>query len=218
MDIQLQSLVFAFTSGLFTIFSPCSYVLLPGYISYYLGSDFTMGRAISGGIVCTMGLITIFVAIGGLVASLGNLISQIIPLLDLIAGVLIIIMGIITLRQIQLPHIRVPVRLMQKQGLVGIYTFGMIYGMAGVGCSAPIFLSVIFYSMSQSLAIGILSFVLYAIGMGVPLIITTIFLAQAKELLILRIKNVTPKIQQISGIILILVGLYLFYFYYATYM
>lgn len=30
-------LAFAFTAGVFTFFAPCSYPLLPGYLSYYLG-------------------------------------------------------------------------------------------------------------------------------------------------------------------------------------
>ena len=70
MALQFSGLVFAFTSGVISIFSPCSYALLPGYISYYLGSRFGIVKAITGGIACTLGLLTVFTAIGALIASL----------------------------------------------------------------------------------------------------------------------------------------------------
>jgi cytochrome c biogenesis protein CcdA len=72
--------------------------------------------------------------------------------------------------------------------------------------------------MSKGLAEGFLTFVLYALGMGAPLILTTILLAQAKEYVVNRIKRVAPWLQKFSGVVLIVVGFYLFYFYYTTYM
>jgi len=218
MTLQLSGLAFAFSAGVFTLFSPCSYALLPGYISYYLGAKFGAVKALTGGLACTLGLITVFAAIGGLASSLGELVPQIIPLLDIAAGVILIAMGLGNLLNLKTPFISLNIVPSKKQGLLGLYTYGIVYGLAGVGCSAPIFISVLFYSMSKGLAQGILTFVAYALGMGAPLIVTTLILSQTKDYMIQRINMATEKLRRASGAILVAVGLYLIYYYYATYL
>jgi cytochrome c-type biogenesis protein len=218
MSLQISGLAFAFSAGVFSLFSPCSYALLPGYVSYYLGAKFGVVKALTGGLACTLGLITVFAAIGGLASSLGELVPQIIPLLDIAAGVILIAMGLGNLMEFNMPFLSLNIGLSKKQGFMGLYTYGIVYGLAGVGCSAPIFISVLFYSMSKGLAQGILSFVAYALGMGAPLIVTTLLLSQAKEYMIQRINVATEKLRRASGGVLIAVGFYLIYFYYATYL
>jgi cytochrome c-type biogenesis protein len=218
MTLQLSGLAFAFSAGVFTLFSPCSYALLPGYISYYLGAKFGAVKALTGGLACTLGLITVFAAIGALASSLGELVPQIIPLLDIAAGVILIAMGLGNLLDLKTPFISLNIGPSKKQGLLGLYTYGIVYGLAGVGCSAPIFISVLFYSMSKGLAQGILTFIAYALGMGTPLIATTLILSQTKDYMIQRINMATEKLRRASGAILVAVGLYLIYYYYATYL
>jgi cytochrome c-type biogenesis protein len=218
MVLQLSGLAFAFSAGVFSLFSPCSYALLPGYVSYYLGARFGVVKALTGGLACTLGLITVFAAIGGLSSSLGELIPQIIPLLDIAAGVILIAMGLGNLLELKTPFLSLNVMPSRRRGFIGLYTYGIIYGLAGVGCSAPIFISVLFYAMSKGLAQGVLSFVAYALGMGLPLIVTTLLLSQAKGYMIQSINMATEKLRRASGAVLVAVGLYLIYFYYVTYL
>jgi len=218
MALQLSGLAFAFSAGVFSLFSPCSYALLPGYVSYYLGAKFGVVKALTGGLACTLGLITVFAAIGALASSLGEFIPKIIPLMDLAAGVILIAMGLGSLLDLKMPFVSLNVMPSRRRGFIGLYTYGIIYGLAGVGCSAPIFISVLFYSMSKGLAQGVLSFVAYALGMGAPLIVTTLLLSQAKDFMVQRLNMATEKLQRVSGVILVAVGLYLIYFYYITYL
>ena len=217
MALQLSGLAFAFSAGVFTLFSPCSYALLPGYVSYYLGAKFGVVKALTGGLACTLGLITVFAVIGGLASSLGELVPQIIPLLDIAAGVILIAMGLGNLLDLKMPFISLNIGPSKRQGFLGLYTYGIVYGLAGVGCSAPIFISILFYSMSKGLAQGVLSFVAYALGMGAPLIVTTLLLSRAKDYMIKRINMATEKLRRASGAVLVAVGLYLIYFYYVTF-
>jgi cytochrome c biogenesis protein CcdA len=217
MALQLSGLAFAFSAGVLSLFSPCSYALLPGYVSYYLGGKFGVVKALTGGLACTLGLITVFATIGGLASSLGELVPQVIPLLDIAAGVILIAMGMGNLLDLRMPFLSLDIMPSKRQGFIGLYTYGIIYGLAGVGCSAPIFISVLFYAMSKGLAQGVLSFVVYALGMGLPLIVTTLLLSQAREYLIQRINMATEKLRRASGAVLVAVGLYLIYFYYVTY-
>lgn len=217
MSLDTAGLAFAFTAGLLSIFSPCGYALLPGYVSYYLGSDFSVARGIHGGLACTLGLMTVFSVVGALASSLGSLLQRLVPMLDLLAAAILVLMGIIMLLEIQLPYVLIGVEPSKRKGLPGFYLFGIVYGMAGVGCSAPIFLSVLLHAMTKGLTNGLLTFAVYAIGMGIPLIVTSVLLAEAKDYVVARVAQITPKLHRISGIVLILVGAYLAYYYHVTY-
>ena len=217
MSVDIPGIAFALTTGVFTIFSPCGYALLPGYVSYDLGSSISRARALYGGLSCTLGLVTVFSAVGLLASALGSLVPSLIPLLDLVAAVLLIALGLATLLELRLPYITVPVKPSKRRGLAGFYLFGVVYGLAGVGCSAPLFLSVLLYAAGRGVLNGLLTFVAYAVGMGVPLVVTSVLVAEAKEYAISRMASLTPGLRKLSGAVLVLVGLYLIYLYYVTY-
>ena len=212
MSLDTAGITFAFTAGLLSIFSPCGYALLPGYISYYLGSDFSVVRAVTGGLVCTLGLMTLYSVIGVLASGLGVVLSSVIPTVSLVAGLLMIAMGAATLLHVNLPFIQVGASPSRRQGLVGLYLFGLVYGVAGVGCSAPVFISVFFYALSGGVLNGVLTFLVYGLGMGIPLIVTSVLVARAKDVMIGRISRATERLQRLSGFILVAVGIYLIYY------
>jgi cytochrome c biogenesis protein CcdA len=216
LSLDLSGITFAFTAGIISIFSPCGYALLPGYISYYLGFDFTIKRGIYGGIACTLGLVTVFSTIGVLASILGSILKQIIPLLDLLAATVIIIIGATLLLEVQLPILFVNVDPLKTKGLPGLYIFGIVFGLASVGCSGPIFVSVFIHSITKGLVNGLVIFIAYAMGMGIPLVITSVLVGLAKDYLIIKIRKITPKIHRLSGIVLILIGVYLTYNHFIT--
>lgn len=218
MGLDLPGLAFAFTAGALSVFSPCGYALLPGYVSYYLGSRLSRARAVSGGLACTLGLVTVFSVVGGLSSGLATLIPGLVPLLDLLAGGVLVLMGAATLLQLRLPYLSFPVNPTRRTGLRGFYFFGVVYGLGGVGCSAPIFLSVLVFALSKGLLDAVVAFVAYALGMGLPLVITSMLVAEANELMIRRISGAAPRIQRAGGAVLVLVGLYLVYHYFAVYL
>jgi len=191
--------------------------MLPGYISYYVGSKASLGKAVPGGIICALGLVTVFSIIGIVASILGSIIYPYIPLLELVAGLATIVLGVSMLIEIRLPTFSLPVRAPKRRGLIGIFLYGAAYGMATLGCSAPIFFSILFYAIAAGGPLhGIITFIVYAVGAGLPLIITTILVAKAKKLMLERIVKMTPWLQRISGIVLVVVGIYLMYFYFKV--
>lgn len=215
--LDLPELAFAFSAGALSIFSPCGYALLPGYVSYYLGSRLSRARAISGALACTLGLVTVFSAVGVLSSGLGALVPWLVPLLDLLAGGVLVLMGAATLLQLRLPYMSFPVNPTKRTGLGGFYLFGVIYGLGGFGCSAPIFLSVLVFALSKELLDAIVTFIMYALGMGLPLVVTSLLVVQANELMIRRVSEATPRIQKAGGAVLVLIGFYLIYYSFVTY-
>jgi len=209
MTLDPSSLAFAFTAGLLSIFSPCGYALIPGYISYYLGSDLSLVKAVTGGLACTLGLVTLYSVLGALASGLGALLSTWIPALNVAAGLVMTAMGAATLLNVNIPYIQVGASPSRRRGLVGLYLFGLVYGVAGVGCSAPVFLSVLFYALSRGFAGGVMTFLAYSLGMGVPLVVTSVLVARAKKALIGSISMATEKMRRLSGVVFLVVGLYL---------
>lgn len=211
---DLVSLVYPFTAGVFVLFSPCGYALIPGYVSYYLGSEVTVPRALKGGIASTLGLVSIFAAIGLGSSVIGDLIKPYITLFTVFSAIILIILGVLILADISLPSAYLQIISSERRGLPGFFIFGIAYGLAAAGCTAPIFFSIILFAFISSGAFnGLVTFLLYALGVGLPLIITSILVATAKRPLISRIRNLTPKLYKLSGVVLILVGLYLIYLY-----
>jgi cytochrome c-type biogenesis protein len=155
--------------------------------------------------------------VGGLSSGLAALIPGLVPLLDLLAGGVLVLMGAATLLQLRLPYLSFPVNPTRRTGLGGFYLFGVVYGLGGVGCSAPIFLSVLVFALSKGLLDAVVAFVAYALGMGLPLVIMSLLVAEANELMIRRISGAAPRIQRVGGAVLVLVGLYLVYYSFVTY-
>jgi cytochrome c biogenesis protein CcdA/PKD repeat protein len=213
--INVSGLPLIFTSGALALLSPCGFPLLPGYISYYLGRRSSVERAVSGGVACTLGLVSVFSIIGIGVSLLGSLVTQYILALELIAGILAVLMGISMVLDVKFPLIQISKAPRQK-GLSGLFVYGIAYGLATLGCSAPIFFSTLFYAISSGgLIQGILTFMIYALGMGLPILIITLLVAKTKSALINRIMKVMPWFQRISSVILIVTGIYLISYYYV---
>jgi len=116
----------------------------------------------------------VFSAIGLAASALRALEPQRIPLLELAAGLMVISMGAIMVAELKFPAPFVVSRAPRRGGLVGAFLYGVAYGLAASSCSAPIFLSVILYAVVAGGPLGPLhgaiTFVVYAIGMGIPII------------------------------------------------
>ena len=213
--MDISGFILVFSAGIFALFSPCAYPLLPGYIMYYLGKESTIRKAIFGGFACTLGLISIFSVFGLIGTMIGKLAQAIIPWLMLVAGVIIIIMGLTMLIGIKFPTLFMPVRATGRKGFIGMYLYGLAYGLATFGCSAPIFLSILLYSIVASgIFGGIITFIVYSLGMGLPLILTTVLVVMAKDIMYKKIFKAMPLIEKVGGIFLIIIGSYLVYYYY----
>jgi len=202
--------MFAFAAGIFALFSPCSFPLLPGYVSYYIGAKTTFGKAITSGVLCALGFLTVFSIIGLFVSLIGNFISNYIPFLELIVGLIIVLMGLLKVFDVSFPFSFSFLKLRNRRAFLGIFLYGLLYGLAALSCSAPVFLAVLFYAMlSGGLFNGLIIFIFYAMGMGLPIILVTILVAKAKDLILKRMIQSTRVLSKISGLILIVVGSYL---------
>ena len=218
--------VMAFIAGILSFFSPCSFPLLPSYIAYYVGREKEGGTIKKGfmqGLQPASGIIVFYSLIGVASVFAGELIKPYIPKLELIVGIIIIILGMVLLLHIPMLSKSTPKfvgkisGVAQKNKKLGLFLYGIIYGAASAGCTAPVFIMIIIVAIAGGDFLqGAFVVFLYALGMALLMIIVTVLVATAKDAVIGKLKKMPKYINTICGLILITVGIYLIYYYFSV--
>lgn len=205
----------AFLGGVLSSISPCALSILPILVGYIAGcaEDDDVFKAFFHSVLFVIGL-TIVLTIIGLVAALaGSVIGSFVgPAWYVVLGSLSIFMG---LSLLELFHIHFPVLIkdmpQDKYGSV-LYPIilGMAFGTIASPCSTPILVTLVSYvAYKGSLVFGTLMLMAYAFGHGILMIIAGTFTGEINH--ILKIRHWSQYTTKFSGILLILIGIYLIY-------
>ena len=198
--------------GLLSTTSPCILPLYPGFLAYLNAqSELGLGRQrYFLGLFVLAGVLTMMLALGGLIAllavSIGSVLAYIIP----IANLLILIFGILlllnrnpfkTLPQIQLPSLRHP--------LSKAYVYGLLYGPIAIPCCGPLIVSIFALSFTVGEAFSQLwVFLWFGLGLGVPLLILSLLSAALQRQLTSLFTRHSRVVNFIGGLLLIGVAIY----------
>jgi cytochrome c biogenesis protein CcdA len=216
--MQVAETLFVLSAGALTLLSPCGYPLFVAYLLYYVGSRIPLRKVICGASVVSVGFLTVFVAIGLAPAFAGQIVLRYVPILIVVAGLIVIAFGAITLSGSKL-SIRMPsIGTTGRSGFSGLFIFGLAFGMATAACSAPIFLTITLLAMASGGLLDVLfTFLVYALGMAVPVVVSGLLVATAREAVLRKLMGMRHWLDRISGMLMILVGIYLIYYYISTY-
>lgn len=225
--MDLASIAFAFSAGIVAFLSPCSFPLLPAYVSYYLGlkeapqgkdqATTVLKKGILGGIACAVGAILILSLVGVGFSALGSAIEPHIPSMELIVGVILVVMGILMLLGTPLGF-SIKTKAGTRKGYEGLLGFGALYALASTGCMAPVFIGVVLNAISSGGFLGGMAvFLSYALGLSLLLIVVTLLVASAKEMAMAKLMRVMPYVERVGALILIVVGVYLAFYYFITF-
>ncbi len=221
------SFLVAFLAGLFSFISPCVFPLIPSYLSYISGlsmdelikenpkAKFT---AVKHSLMFILGFTVIFVLLGVFSSAVGSLLHSV--WLMRIAGIFIIIMGLFILgafnriKLLSFMNRDAAVNIKTKPlGLIGSALVGVFFAAAWTPCIGPILASILFIASTlHNTAAGAELLFVYAMGLAVPFFVSSLsvnlFLSAFK-----KIKPFIKTISIISGIILIAVGILIFFNY-----
>ena len=222
------SFVVAFLAGLFSFISPCVFPLIPSYLSYISGlsmdkllenkSRQAKSITIKHSLSFILGFTTVFVLLGVFSTAIGSLLHSI--WLMRIAGVFIVIMGLFILgafnkiKFLSFMNADANINIKNKPlGLIGSVLIGVVFAAAWTPCIGPILASILFIaSTMHKTVLGAELLFIYAMGLAVPFFISSVslnlFLSAFK-----RIRPFIKTISVISGVILIAVGLLIFFNY-----
>jgi len=218
--------LFAFTAGLAALISPCGAVMLPAYVSYYLGfeeqehSDNKVKRNIVTplkiGFVASIGLVILFASFGMFWSIIGQIIKDILPTIGVILGLGLALLGayiLITGKFAQIPVLTLQnYRLERTYG--SIFLFGLAYGIATISCTFPIFLAIIGHALTLygSLAM-VIQFTFYGLGLSFGLILVTLLAATFKSVGVTLIRAVVPYMERIYALTLLFSGFYISWYW-----
>ena len=216
----------AFAAGMVATVNPCGFAMLPAYLSYFMGLDDGDDRSrvasvrsalVVGGIV-SLGFLLVF-GITGLLITVGfRSIIEWIPWLALLIGFGVIALGIALLRGFDLNVSFFKAKRGQKdRNFRSVFAFGVSYAVASLSCTLPVFLTVVAGQVTQTnLISGLVTFVVYGLGMALVLVAITVALALGKSSIVGRFRAAMQHVNAISGVILIVAGVYIVWFWGTT--
>jgi len=217
-------------AGVATFFSPCSFPLLPGYLSFYYnaGESGENNRPLRRGSLAALGVVSFTLLLGLVIALLGQGIAPSFsisgPNPSLFTQVFRIGLGValLSLGSIQLSGATFHNHLLDsltmrfhpsdESGYKTFYLYGFGYNAAGVGCAGPIMAGLIVFALgSGGFTSAFFAFVVYSATMGSCMLGVSLLVAKSKTILLNGVKHSTPRIKQASSVVLIGVGLFLIY-------
>ena len=207
-----------FVIGAGAFFAPCAFVMFPAYVSYYvsLGGG-GVRHAIPLGLSCAAGAITFFALIGAVIAAVGGGVAPYLIAAKPIVAVIIVGLGIVQLLDVRLPRIpRAGISNISQghSAAVTLFAYGFGYGLASTGCTLPLYVSITVIPLTGGFSGSAASaFAAFALAIAVLMLATTLLVATARQQLLELLQHAATRIKKASGVVLILAGLYMFYFY-----
>ena len=219
--------LFGLLAGTAALFAPCAFPLFPAYITLYLTLDdqasgtSRVGRSLWYGLICGLGAIVFFLLIGVGLSALGGALSSYLIAAKPAVALILVGAGIAILADLSLPLpkwslVRKPLtaQAAQRRPLRSLFLYGLGYGLASTGCTLPIYVGLVVFPLSSG-AFGqaLTAFVSFAVAMGGLMMLLTVCIGLSKRTLIQHLIASTAIIQKVSGVVLILIGLYVGYYF-----
>ena len=214
---------YSFILGVMAAVNPCGFVLLPTYLVYYLGTELnredeskttTLRRGLSVGVAVSSGFIGLFLVVGIISRAFTTVISENAKYAALVIGIGLIAMGIAMLFGWKLPIAQPDVSVQRKRTTWNMFLFGIVYAIASIGCTIGLLISVILGSINRhGFVSGVISIVLYGLGMGLLVTSLTVALAFARVGLVSTIKKSFKWFDKVSAVFVVLTGLYLSWYW-----
>lgn len=216
------NLALAFFAGLISFVSPCILPMVPFYLSYIAGvgvREVTSGaglareaqlKAFLGAVCFSLGVLTIFLALGLSATFLGSALREYFDVLKWVAAAFLIAMGLNFLGVwhigILTRHLGVHTTGSQTWGLIRSYVIGLAFAFGWTPCVGPILAAILFAAAGQeSMQQGAILLLVYGLGMTLPFILGAIaivpFMRAVKPL-----QKYLKNFERVTGGALILFG------------
>ena len=222
---QEVTLLASFIAGFLSFVSPCVLPLIPGYISFISGltlEDMQGKTAVEASrrhiliasIAFVLGFTVVFVTLGATASAVGKFVTSQLPILSKIAGAMLIVFGLHMMGVFRIRLLENEARVQTNRkpaGPVGAFLVGLAFAFGWTPCIGPILGGILTIAASrESVGEGVQLLGVYSLGLGVPFLLTSVainqfFTAAAK------IRRYYHAIEMISGGLLILVGLLIFF-------
>ncbi len=202
----------SFLEGITTFISPCLLPMLPIYISYFLGDS--SGENIKKTMVNALGFVAgfslVFILLGGFAGWLGSYLLRYQTAVNIVTGATVIMFGLNFLGVIRLSLINRTVRptvSVEGFGFWRAVFFGIVFSIGWTPCVGTFLGSALMLASHQASAVkGIMMLVCYSAGLGLPFLLSAVFIGKLKGTFA-WIKKHFQIINRISGLFLLVIGI-----------
>jgi cytochrome c biogenesis protein CcdA len=219
---------FAFGLGMAAAVNPCGFALLPTYLGLYLGSatgeripwPAQVNRALQVSAAMTVSFVALFGAAGLVLGFVGAAVGGWLPWISLATGVVLAIAGGRILAGGSLdatPAESLADRLggaANRTGLVAYAAYGLAFALSSLGCTLPLFLTVVGIGLARGGIAGALGqLLLYALGMSAVISVLTVLVALFGRSVLARVRGAGRVLQPLSAVLLLATGGYIVYYW-----
>jgi cytochrome c-type biogenesis protein len=213
----MDTLVVAFGAGLAAAASPCLLPLYPAFLAYLTSASgveagSSDARRISGflGLAVLLGVLTSMTLIGFVVlvvaAPMARILAFAIPFIDLV----LVALGVMLLAGVN-PFMRI--RTVRVPGARGprsqAFVYGMFLGPIALPCAGPFLVALLAISVGAAETVGaIATFFAFGLGFGMPLVLLSLLARARQDGLVRYLARHHRQIEIISGVLLIVAGLW----------
>lgn len=222
-DSPLSLAALGFVAGIGGFFAPCAFALFPGYISYYLsasGDETSLRRSLGLGLACAAGAATFFALVGVAITLVRGSVSPYLIAAKPVIALAVVALGAVQVLDLRMPSFALPLGVGTGRGLpvgAAIFLYGFGYALASTGCTLPLYVSITVLPLTSGFSgAALLTFLAFASAMAVLMLVTTLLVGLAKQQILTAFQRSTLWIKRASGVVLILAGLYLAYYYIAA--
>lgn len=211
----------ALVAGMLATVNPCGFAMLPGYLALVVEGQVDgqqkgvrLGRALAAAAVMTAGFVLVFGVFGLLSIPLLSLLQQWLPVLTVLIGVALVALGAVLLSGRELTLLLPKPKRGAPSARVGsMFGYGVAYAVASLSCTIGPFLAVAGVSLRQGDVIdGLVSFVTYALGMGLVVTVLAVAAALAASSVTTGLRRAMPHVNRAAGGLLVIAGLYVAYY------
>jgi len=211
----------AFIAGAVSFLSPCVLPVLPTYTAFLAGTGTTTTNIMSNrwgfilNVLCFLsGFTIVFVVMGATASYFGQVFLDYQDAIRQTGAIFMVVMGAHLLglfRMTVLQREYRPLLATTLGGPIGSFVLGVAFTAGWTPCIGPILASILIYaSTAATLGQGALLLFVYAMGFCVPFLIVALVLN--KYLCkVRRLYKWLPLVQQVSGVVLIVVGIIIYF-------
>jgi cytochrome c biogenesis protein CcdA len=213
----------AFGAGLVAALNPCGFAMLPAYLALVVRDNGTgaltaLGRAAAATAAMAVGFLAVFGAFGLLTVAAAGTVQRYLPYVTVLIGIVLVALGIWLLLGRELTALA-PNRVARNTQwaptarLGSMFGYGLSYAIASLSCTIAPFLAVTGAALQGDSAFGALSvYVAYAAGFTLVVGVLAVAAALSSAAVVERMRRILPYVNRISGMLLVVVGLYVAYY------
>lgn len=208
----------ALLAGFISFLSPCIFPIIPSYIGYIGAATYDDGFKKNKGalpliLAFIVGFTIVFSLMGIAFSTLGFAFKNYANIISKVSGILVIILGLNSIFNFIsiLDYEKKASFQIKNKGFFSSLVLGMAFGAGWSPCIGPILASILFLAgNSTTLFSGIILLLFFSLGLGIPFLLSGLFISSFRE----RSKGIKKnlgKIKVASGILIILIGISIFF-------